>query len=173
MNTQRFILIAATAIVYLLILATAPLRLKYILKKAGNIIVPAQKKPIFMQVLILIFAALLIFLLFFRELGTAIDLIICLVAILGAAMGSEEAILSKVPGLYKNGIIFNGNFLPLSEIFALPTLSYSKAEQKKLNPCVLTITTDKKGTLNYIFSSEEEKKYIQDGLLQLNPSLKR
>ncbi len=172
-NTQRMILVVAAAIIYILILASSPFRLKYVLKRAGKLIVAVQKKKIFMQILILIFAALLIFLLFFRELGLFIDVIICLVAILGAAMGSEEMLLNKASGLYENGIIYNGNFLPLKEIYALPTLSYSKEEQESLDPRVLSVTTDKKGTVNYYFASAEEKNSVQNELLKLNPSLVR
>lgn len=172
-SNQRLFLVIASAVVYFLILFSIPLRIKYIMNRTGKKLVSVEKKNILLQVLIIVFAGLLIGVLLIRELGLMTDIVISLVAILGVAMGSEEVALNDKCGLYEKGIIGNGHFLPLTEIFALPALSYSKEEQEALDPRVLMVTTDKKGTVNFIYSSPEEKDLIEKGLLSLNPGLAR
>lgn len=173
LSNQRIIMVLASAIVYFLILASLPLRIKMIMKKAGKNLVAVQGKNILMQILIIIVSGLLIGMLYIRELGFFADIVICLVGILGCAMGAEEAALNNKCGLYENGIIGNGRFLPLSEIFALPTLTYSKEEQAALDQKVLVVTTDKNGTVNFLYATPEEKDLMEKGLISLNPGLAR
>lgn len=172
-TSQRFIIFLAGLIVYFLIIVTIPLRIKFIMNRTGKLLVKVQGKSIAMQILVIILSGLLIGLLLFRELGFFTDVVICFVGILGCAMGSEDAALNNKCGLYEKGIIGSGHFLPLSEIYALPALSYSKEEQDVLDPKVLMIMTDKKGVVNFSFSTAEEKREVENGLLALNSGLAR
>lgn len=172
LNRLRMVMVIVSGIIYGLILVSVPFRVKYVMKRSGKLIVSTAKKNIMFQIVSVILSGALLGILFFRELGFFSDLIICLVAILGSAMGSEDGALSGKNGLYENGLIGNGHFLPLSEIVALPALSYSKEEQEALNQNVMMVTTESKGTVNYLFDSAEEKKLVENELLKLNPALK-
>ena len=171
---QKEILLAGAAVlIYLVIIASIPLRVRFILKKAGKILVPVLEKKVLLQYVTIVISGFLIVILFFRELGFVYDCIICLVSILGCAMSSEEICLNKKCGLYQNGLIANGHFLPLEEIYALPVLSYEKEVQDSMDPRILVITTNRQGTVNYVFSSAEEKLQVQNGILKLKPGLER
>lgn len=173
MEKVRLMMVFAGAAVYMLVLASIPLRLKLIMRKAGNLVVPIAKKNIVMQIGIMILSGCLIGILAVRELGLFVDAVILLVGIIGVVMGSQDAFLSGKGGLYENGIIGNGCFVSISEINALPALSYTKEEREALNQTVLMVSTENRGIINFLFDTEEEKKNIENELLKLKPGLKR
>ena len=173
MERIRLLLICVSFVMYVLMLVSVPLRKKIILKRAGRCILKIRKNRLFMQVVAITFAGLLLALLFIRNLGSAGNVIICLVSILATAMSSEEIALNDVSGLYENGIIADGHFLMLSEIFAIPALSYSKEEQERQNANALVIQTDKRGVVTFAFPTPRERDAVLDGLLKLNPNLAR
>ena len=173
-NDYRFLLIISALAVFLLLLFSIPFRKKNYSNKAGkNLVKTSENKKYLMNYLSIIFAAFLIAILFFRNLGFVYNLIICLVALLAVYMGTEEIVLNGLSGLYENALIGNGKYLSLSEIFVLPVLSYSKEEQAALDQRILVITTEKKGSVNFIFSSEDEKNFVENQLLKLKPELCR
>ena len=170
----RYVVVLIATAFYILILTTIPIRVKYIMRRIGKMIFPTTAKKPFLDIFIIIFAALLITLLFFRNVGLLGTIAICLVAILGTAMGSEELALLKKNGVYKNGIIFGGNHIPLDEIYALQVF-YNESEDEsanKENKRVLKILTNKKGTITLIYSSEEECRNVVDTLQKLSPEIR-
>ncbi|MBD5411080.1 MAG: hypothetical protein HDR53_08415 [Treponema sp.] len=171
---MRFMVVIAATTFYILIIATIPIRLKYIAKRIGEKIFSTVPKKPFLNILTLIFSALLIVLLFFRDAGLLGTIVICLVAIIGAAMGSEELALLKKSGVYKNGILFGGNYIPLNEIYALQFF-YNETEDKyanEENKRVLKILTNKRGTITLIYASEEECRKVVNTLKKLSPTIR-
>lgn len=169
----RLFIVLLSAFIFLIIIFSIPFRTKYIIKCAGKLILPVYNNHPIIPVFIIILSALLITIIGFKELGFISDTIICLVSILGVAMGSEEVALYNKWGVYTNGLIGNGHFLALKEIYALPYLSYTKEEQEQYNNKVLPITTDKRGTINFIYKTEKECEDVKNALLKLAPDLRR
>ena len=52
-------------------------------------------------------------------------------------------------------------------------LSYTEEEQQRQNERVLRVTTDKRGTLTFVYDTPEECKAVIDTLLSIAPDLKR
>ncbi len=173
MNSYNFrvIFVVFSAVLYLLAFFLVPLKTKFLLKKTGKLVVPTRKKNIFLNILILIFSALLIFMVWLRDLGIFTDGVVCLVSVLGCAMSLNEISLNKFCGLYENGIIGNGRFLPLEKILALPLLKCSKEELENIDSRILVVSTEKNPSEQFIFSTEEEKNSVQNEILKLNPRL--
>ncbi|WP_288805948.1 hypothetical protein [uncultured Treponema sp.] len=172
-KTLKTVIILCAAFIYIIILLTTPLRRTYILKKAGKQLLAVHNKQLLLPLLIMIFSGALIALLAFKDMSLSATVIICTVAILGAAMGTEETALFNKCGVYENGLIGGGHFLPLKEIYALPVLSYTEEEQQRQNERVLRVTTDKRGTITFVYDTPEECKAVIDTLLSIAPDLKR
>lgn len=165
----RYGILLVSVICYLLIIITIPFRVKAILKKAGECVYHVKGKSFVIQILIIICCGAILALLAFRELGTIGDAIVCIVAILGAAMASEETGLYKHCGVYKNGIISGGHYLPISEIYSIPSLNLSEDERKSSSS--VKIVTDKKGTVTFTYDSPEECNEVVQKIIELKPSL--
>lgn len=172
LNVFRFAVLAVSVFCYFLILVSIPLRIKSILKRAGKCVLRIKGKNFVIQILIIISCGGILALLGFRELGAVGDSIVCLVAILGVAIGSEEAGLFRHCGIYENGIISGGRYLPLSEIYSIPSLNLSEEEQKSNESSALKLITEKKGTVTFVYESPEERREVLEKILELRPELK-
>ena len=160
-------------VVSIVILCFIPFRRKLILQKAGELIYSTKNKNIISSILIIVLSFALIVVLYNRNLGNFINAIIYCVAILAVSMSSNEIALSKYNGIYKKGIIGNGNFLAFSEIYAIPLLTCSKEEQAQDTSSVIKFVTNKKGNVSFGFANSEEQKKVLELIVELNPSLAR
>ena len=160
-------------LIYIFIVVSMPLSRKFILKRAGERILAVNKKNIVLPALIMLSCAALMAIIQIKKLSTATDIIVLLIATLGAAMGSSEISLNGSGGVYANGIIGSGHFLPLSEIYALPVYDEFQRNPADFNRKVLKIITDRRGAVPFFYSTPEECKNVIEALIKLSPSLKR
>lgn len=167
----RVIFVVSAAALYLVAFFLVPLKIKFLLKKTGNLVVPAKKKNVFLNILILIFSALLVFFVWLRDLGLFTDAVVCLVAVLGCVMSLNEIFLNKFCGLYEKGLVGNGGFLSLEKITALPLLKCSEDDLKNIDSRILVVSTEKNPSEQFVFSTEEEKNFVQSEILKLKPEL--
>lgn len=165
LNNFRVISVIFSAMIYLLLLVFVPLKTNFVLKKAGKKVISVQKKNIFFQMLIMIFSALLIFLILLRDLGILTDIVVCLVALLGCAMSLNEISMNRFCGLYEKGLIGNGHFLSFEQILSV--------QDSELGSRILIVSTEKNSAEQFIFDSEEEKNSVQNEILRRNPRLSR
>ena len=168
----RMTILISSAIVYLAIIFTIPLRRKLLLKRAGKLYFSAKPKSVVLQILIILCCGAILAILGFRELGLVGDIIVCLVSILGVAMGSAEVSLFKNCGIYENGFIGNGFYLPFSEIYSIPALNPSEnSDEEKSATSSLKVITDKKGTVTFSYDSVDECALVIEKLREIKPSL--
>lgn len=167
---NQFVAMCA-GIIFLIVMMTIPLRVKLVLKKAGEIKVRLSKKNVVLQYFVIIVSAVIIGLLYFRNIGLLNSVIVCTVAVLGTVMGTEEIAFCSRSGLYENGIIANGRFLAVDEIYSIAENSSGTGEVRYVN--LISFQTDKNGIVNISFVSEDEKKAVLDELIKIKPSLKR
>lgn len=172
-ETLQSIITICAICIYIVILITTPFRGKYIQKKAGKQILAVHNKPVALPIFIIVLSGALIILLSIKKLEPLYTGIISVVAILGAAFGTEEAALHNKCGVYENGLIGEGHFLPLKEIYAIPELSYTEEERKQKDGRVLHITTDRHGSISFAYKTPEERKAVIDALLTIAPDIKR
>ena len=154
----------AALLIYIFIVASMPLRRKFILKRAGNRILAVNKKNTILPVLIMLSCAALMAIIQIKKLGTTTDIIVILIATLGAAMGSSEISLNGSEGVYTNGLIGSGHFLPLAEIYALPDYEELQKNPTDFNHKILKIVTDRRGAVSCFYSTPGE---FKSGILSL------
>lgn len=184
MNLNGFYLISVvSAVLYFLILVFVLVKTKIMVKSAGKIIISFKKKNILFQILTMIFSALLVFIIGVKSLGVFTDSVVCLVALLGCYMSSNEILANGFCGLYENGLIGNGligngHFLPFEKILELPLLSASNeggasefSSSPGIDPRILLVKTERNSAEQFIFSSGEEKDFVQKEILKRNPGL--
>ena len=169
----RIIILICSLLVYFGIIFTIPLRRKAILKRAGNLIFLVKCKSIIVQILIIVCCGLILAILAYRELGLVGDIVVCLVSILGVAMGASELSLYKNCGIYENGIIGNGFYLPYSEIYSIPVLSQDNSDLKDNSSTLLKVITDKKGTVSFSYDNPEEFKQVVEKLSEIKPAFSK
>lgn len=167
----RVISVVFAFVLYFLNFIFVPLKIKFALKNSGKKIISVKKKKIFLQVLIMIFSALLILMVWLRDLGILTDIIVCLVGVLGCAMSLNEIFMNRFCGLYEKGLVGNGRFLPFEQILSVQTLPYSDSEENGIGSRVLILKTVKNSSEQFIFSSEEERISIQNEILKRNPGI--
>ena len=172
-NLIKLILLIVSSCIFLGILISIPFRSKYILKKAGKKIISMKDRQFVLSLLIIIFSAALILIVGIKHLAFSINLITCMVALLGGAIGSQELALRNKCGVYENGIIGPSNFLPVKEIYGVSELGWTEEERNEHDRKVIHIVTDKKGTVPFICDSEEQAEEILAGIIKICPSLEQ
>ena len=165
---NQFVAICA-GIIFLIVIVTSPLRVKLVLKKAGEIKIRFTKKNIVLQYFIVVVSAVIIAMLYFRNLGLLNSVIVS--AVLGTVMGTEEIVLNGCSGLYENGIIANGRFLGIQEIYCIADDSSGSSEIRYTNR--ISVQTEKRGIVNFSFLTEEERTAVFEELIKIKPSLKK
>lgn len=159
------------AVLYAAIIASIPIRRRIILKRAGTAVFSVAKKNPLHLLLILVCCAVLIALLWVKELGLPTDITVLLVALLGAVMGAAELSLNGCAGVYTNSLIGSGHFLPLSEIYALPMLDTLKSEGDAFNHLEMKVITNQRGKVSFHYTSADECRAVLEHLVKLSPSL--
>ena len=162
-----------SVVIAAVILCFIPFHRKKILQKVGECVFSTKGRKIFPSAIVIVLSFALMVVLFFRNMGVFVNIVIYAVAILAITMSSSEISLSKYNGIYKNGIIGNGHFLLFSEIYAIPVLGFSKEEQENLLSNSIKIITTKKGNVSFMFADYQEQKEALKFILELNPSLDR
>ena len=149
------ILTIVSYILFALSIIMIPYKRNNTLKEAGNMIlgfpVPPSKKTLLVQIV----GFVLITIVFFIRYEILITIILCACGILGAWIVMPEAALGSKYGLYENGIIAVGKFIPYEDIMAFPILSLPKSEQMNHPQNVLTLVSRKYGKLELYFENDE------------------
>lgn len=156
---------------FLAIMITFPIRSKVIIKKAGDLIIPIKKKSIALPVMIVVFSALLLGILFFKQLSVFVEIITMLVAILGCAIGTQEFALHDKCGLYKNGLVGSSHYLTIKEIYGIEEIGWTQEERDEHSRNVIHIITDKKGMVPFICEDEEQAQQVMQALINICPAL--
>ncbi|MGP1457900.1 MAG: hypothetical protein ACTTKL_01120 [Treponema sp.] len=163
----------AGAVAYVIIVVSIPLWRRFILRRAGKCILAAGSKNALLPALIVLGCAALIAIVWVKRLGMATDIIVLSIAVFGAAIGSSEIALNGSGGVYENGLIGGGRFLPLSEIYALPlAASLDNGGDAQFNRTAIKVITNKRGAISFLYESPDECKAVAEALSALVPSLR-
>ena len=146
------------SISYILIAAswfTIPLRRKRSLNESGKIILGFPKKNNKFVIFVEILSVFLVTILFFIRYGAFVSVVLCGCGVLGAWIVVGEAALGKYYGLYENGIIAVGKYIPYDDIMTFPVLNLPKNEQLNHPQNVLVIASRRYGNVEIAFESDE------------------
>jgi hypothetical protein len=172
MNIVTVIIVAVSLGVYTLLTATLPLRKAALLKKAGERELPVKPRMLKFAVVVLVCCPLLILLVLFRDMGIFVNCVMCAIGLLGTEMAVREVMTAKCSGVYTNGLVAEGQFLPFADIFGIPFLALPKSKQSLHDSGVLELVTRKRTNLQIIYSSEDECRLVIEKLVELEPRLK-
>lgn len=168
---NTLIIPTAGLIIMGILAGTYPLRRKNQLKKWGKLLYEVNCRTNKLFVIILALAPIIVFLLYFRDLGTMQNLILTLTGVLAIELVLRDMLLRKRCGVYENALVADGRILPKDEIYRLPTLEYENTEDYKSEKekdefaadaaetaaKVIQIVTKTRGTLYIGFESAEER----------------
>lgn len=157
---------------YAALVCSAPFRRKAMLKKAGAFELPVKPRLIRFAVLVLICCPFLIGLVLLRDMGIFVDCIMCAVGLLGTEMAVREVMTTRCSGVYANGIIAEGRFIPFSDVLGIPLFSLSKKEQCAHDNGILELVTKKRTNLQIAYAGEEECRRVLEKIVELEPRLK-
>lgn len=173
MNANAILRYVAYA-AYIILIATWPLRKKKIVSDLGNCVLATSRKTNALFIVVIVCAPLLIVLTRFRDFGLTINAVLAVSALLAAEVSIRDRIFASISGVYQNGIVVDGRYLPYDQIKALPTLGYdeeAEAEQNELYERALKIVTEKSGVVYVGFASKEEKDAAIVAILEQEPRL--
>lgn len=171
MNTVTVIIVAVSLCAYVLLAATLPLRRAKMLRKAGERELPVKPRMLKFAVVVLVCCPLLILLVLFRDMGIFVNCIMCAIGILGTEMAVREVMTSKCSGVYANGLVAEGQFIPFADILGIPFLSLPKNQQDVHDTGVLELVTKKRTNMQIIYSNEDECRRVIEKLVELEPRL--
>jgi hypothetical protein len=78
---------------------------------------------------------------------------------------------AKCSGVYSNGIVAEGQFIPFADIVGIPFLSLPENQQALHDTGVLELVTKKRTNMQIIYSNEDECLRVIDKLIELEPRL--
>ena len=170
-NIRLYIMLASYLIVAI-ILFTIPIRRKIAAKKAGNLLVEIKKSPLIYGIAVYVLSLGLISILWIREFGTLMDLVLCGCGILGSEITTRDVCLYKKYGVYDKGVLFSGQFIAFEDILSLPVLQLPLEEQINYDKCTIVFVTKSKGKKSMSFKTEEEKDLVQNMILEYRSDLR-
>ena len=132
-----------------------PLKRKNVMAEVGNPILLFPKKGYGFTIGVQVVAIILITILFFIRYTVFVSIVLCGCGVLGAWIVVGEAALGPKYGLYKNGIVAVGKYIPYSDIITYPVFNLPKKEQLNHPGNVLVIACRKYGNVEITFESDE------------------
>ena len=169
MNVVTLIIVIVSLCAYAALIAFLPLRKARMLKSAGSYEMPVKPRMLKFAIIVLICCPLLILLILFRDMGLMTNCVMCGVSLLGTEMAVREILTAKCSGVYTNGLVADGHFIPFSEIFGIPFFSLTDEQQELHDTGVLDLVTKRKTNQQIIFSTEDEFRRVIEKILELEP----
>lgn len=169
----RILFIIVSYIVCALILVSVPFRRMAVSKKAGKQVMKVTGSSIITVICIYVLALLLISVLWLRNFGNAMNVVMCCCGILAFELMTREISLYKKYGIYEKAIVYDGMILGFENIAGFPVLRLPAEDQKNYDSKTLVIQTKTKGTRNFTFRTEEEYRKAVEKLFELNPDFNK
>ena len=151
-----YLLIAiAGYVLFFCSLGAIPVKRKKVIDEAGECIYGFPKKRTGFMIGVEVTAFVLITLSYFIRYTFFVTIILCACGVLGAWIVVGEAALGGKYGLYENGIVAVGKYIPYDDIVTFPILNLPKDEQLNYPQNELVIASRKYGNIEIPFDSDE------------------
>lgn len=172
METNVIIMLISYLIFFAMFIAM-PFRQKKIIQQAGNEVLKIHKKMSAVYVLVFMLGFLIIAISVINNFSIVMQSVFCACALLGEEIAMREFMFSGRHGLYENGFILGGMYVPYNQIRAFPVLALPKDEQENYDKTSLVISTEKRGNVSFPFADEEECKKVTEKLFEINPQFSK
>lgn len=171
LNTSWIIFIVSVAI-YAAMFIAIPVRRKIAKKNSGKLLMKIAEPALYRSTVIILLSLMLIIFAKVRDFKLVSQLILVGCGLLGEYMSMNDYAYFRMSGVYENGILVNGTFLPFENITCFPILQLPEEEQEKYDKSSLVLATTKKPTVTLMFASEEECAEAVEKILEVKPELK-
>lgn len=151
----NLILVIMSYILFAGSIVAIPIKRKNVMKLTGKSLITFPKKKFGYFIAVDIVAFILITILFFIRYSGFVSLVLCGCGVLGAWIIVGEAALGPIYGLYENGFVASGKFIPFDDIVTYPVFNLPKSEQKNHPDNVLVIASKRYGNMEILFDSAE------------------
>lgn len=173
MNKITLAVTAAAAVVYAVLIASIPFRIKKIDREKGALLMQLKSEPPFRNIAVLVIAALLIGIVPFRNFALYLGLIFDATALLAAWMSVKEIASSGRNGVFENMIISETTAICYDDILSLPTVSYENDEETtQVDFRILEVIPKKGRKIQLIFPDETTRNTALEFILKQCPRLK-
>ena len=152
METNVIIMIISYLIFFAMFIAM-PFRQKKIIQQAGNEVLKIHKKISALYVLVFMLGFFIIAISVINNFSIVMQSVFCACALLGEEIAMREFMFSGRHGLYENGFILGGMYVPYDQIRAFPVLALPKDEQENYG----FVKTKKKSVPNEFKKSNNKK----------------
>lgn len=163
----NLILVVISFILFGASLIAIPLKRKSVMALTGNPLILFPKKGYGLIIGVEIVAVVLITILFFIRYSFFVSAVLCGCGVLGAWIVVGEASLGPKYGLYENGIVAVGKYIPFDDIVTYPVFNLPKSEQANHPDNVLVIACRKYGNVEIVFDSAEVCSQVVNKLKEL------
>jgi hypothetical protein len=171
--TEKIIIAAISYAVYIAIWISIPIRSKKMMADSGAKVMDLKVASSKRWILIMAVCAVIIGLIFIRNLGTFMNVIVCLCALLAAWMSANAGSSYKYDGVYENMIVAGSNHIRYDNIDMLPTLSYENdPETIGVSKITLKVSVKKGSDMTLLFFDQEERDAAVAKILELVTRLK-
>lgn len=173
MNTITIGLCAAGLVCYAAILISIPVRTKKLRQNAGEQCLALKNTSGAKWILIALFAAAIICVLPFRDMGFFVDAVMIGAALIATELASREAANRGMAGVYREAIVVGTQIVYFKNIESLPTLAYENDPDSDgdYKTSLKIIQRDGKEIM-LVFADEEDRANAVETLLELMPGLK-
>ena len=167
------IMTIACAAVYVLMVASIPLKIKKLKNESGGILLKLSGGTARKAMFVLIFGALLIAVVPLRSFPVYLAAVFLGAALIAANMAVNETANSKLNGVYSNMIISQSQAIKYDDIESLPTLAYENDEDTTMvDFASLEILLKDGRKTQLVFANETERSQAVDAILSVCKRLK-
>lgn len=151
----NYIIVSIAYILYLIGIFTIPIKRKHVMDISGELILGFPKLKLSFTIFVEILALVLITLNIFIVYSLLVTVVLCGCGVLGAWIIVGEVALGPKYGLYENGIVAAGKFIPYDDIMTFPILNLPKYEQEHYPNNILVVASRQYGNIEIAFDSDE------------------
>lgn len=161
------------AAVYVLMVASIPVKIKRLKKEAGDVLLNISGTNVLKAIGVLLFGALLIAVVPMRNFPVYLSAVFLGVALIAANMAVNETANSKLNGVYSNMIISQSQAIKYDDIESLPTLAYENDEETTMvDFASLEILLKDGRKTQLVFADETERAQVVQTILSVCKRLK-
>lgn len=162
-----FIIGIISYVLFIASLVFIPLKRKNVVNMAGKCLLSLPRKKYGYFIGVDVVAVVLITLIFFIRYSPLVTVVLCGCGVLGSWIIAGEAALGPKNGLYENGMIFIGKYIPYDDIVTFPIFNLPKYEQKNHPGNVLALVSGKYGSVEIAFDSDSDCQQVVRKLKEL------
>lgn len=142
---------ALSALYFIIQLCLIPSWRKRVTKKSGSLILKTVSPKNSKNIAAFILCWALVFFSLITRTSIFLCCLMCAVSCLACYIAAKETVYAKLNGIYENGLIGSGRFIPFEKIQAFQNVSWNKPETQNTNSLAIQLKTEKQQDGGIVF----------------------